>query len=457
MKPPKVRHPSPGSAIVFGPATAALVAALSLAAIVAACSEDTPADDAASGSGGSSGSAGAASAGAGGDAGAGGEAGVAGVAGAAGADTVPCVPPTDIVDLASAKALAPTLDQLCLVAPAGDGTVVPLGRTLPYDLISPLFSDYLLKTRTVYVPEGTAATYDAEHVFSFPAGTMITKTFAYAEDLRQPDQDRHLIETRVLLRTATEWLSLPYLWDEAGTVATLSVGGTIKPLSFLRNDGTPLSFNYLVPNKNQCIKCHEDLAKTELIGPKARNLNRDFAYADGTENQLARWTKLGLLQGAPAPAEAPRLAAWDDLAAPVDARARSWLEINCAHCHNDRGAARVSGLILWASQTANDTLGLCKPPVAAGAGSGTSLFDIVPGKPEESILVYRIRSTDPAVMMPELGRAVVHEEGVALVEEWITGLPGACGTAGAAGAAGAAGTAGDAGAAGQAGSAGASP
>ena len=113
------------------------------------------------------------------------------------------------------------------------------------------------------------------------------KTFAYAEDLRAPEDRRHLVETRVLLKTHEDWLSLPYLWNEEGTVATLSVGGTIKPLSFVRGDGTAISLSYLVPNKNQCIKCHEDLARTELIGPKARNRNRDFAYGDGTENQLA--------------------------------------------------------------------------------------------------------------------------------------------------------------------------
>lgn len=357
----------------------------------------------------------------------GGQSGEAGAAGSSGATT--CEPPLGLVDLAGAKALAPTLDKLCVVAPGGDGTVTPLGRTLPYDLVSPLFSDYLLKTRTVWLPEGQAATYEPEKVLAFPTGTIITKTFAYAEDLRAPTQKRHLVETRVLIKTPDEWLSLPYLWDDKGEVATLSVGGTIKPLSFLREDGSPLSLNYLVPNKNQCIKCHEDLAKTELIGPKARNLNRDFAYASGTENQLTKWTSLGLLVGAPAPSEAPRLAAWDDPNETTERRARSWLEINCAHCHNERGAGRTSGLYLWASvPESSSTLGICKPPVAAGGGAGTLTYDIVPGQPDASILMYRMRSTDPAVMMPELGRSVVHEAGVDLVGQWISGLAGSCST-----------------------------
>ena len=67
-------------------------------------------------------------------------------------------------------------------------------------------------------------------------------------------------------------------------------------------------------------------------------------------------------------------------------------------------------------------LGIYKTPVAAGRGSGPLRYDIVPGKPEESILVYRFNSTEPAVMMPELGRTMVHNEGLELIKEWIVSL-----------------------------------
>jgi hypothetical protein len=67
-------------------------------------------------------------------------------------------------------------------------------------------------------------------------------------------------------------------------------------------------------------------------------------------------------------------------------------------------------------------LGIGKAPVAAGKGSGGRMFSIVPGAPDESILVYRIESTDPGVMMPEMGRRLVHEEGVSLIREWIQSM-----------------------------------
>ena len=123
------------------------------------------------------------------------------------------------------------------------------------------------------------------------------------------------------------------------------------------------------------------------------------------------------------PADAPKLPVWDDPATgTLDARARAWLEINCAHCHNPEGPARNSGLDLTAAQRNPTAFGIFKPPVAAGRGSGGREFDIVPGQPDRSILVYRIASTDAGIMMPELGKRLVHEEGLALVRQWIAAM-----------------------------------
>jgi hypothetical protein len=116
------------------------------------------------------------------------------------------------------------------------------------------------------------------------------------------------------------------------------------------------------------------------------------------------------------------LAVWDDPKASLDARARAWLEINCDHCHQSGGAAQNSGLDLRASQREPVKIGIRKPPVAAGTGSGGLRYDILPGKPDESILMFRLLSTHPDVMMPELGKRMVHEEGVELVRQWIESL-----------------------------------
>jgi hypothetical protein len=110
----------------------------------------------------------------------------------------------------------------------------------------------------------------------------------------------------------------------------------------------------------------------------------------------------------------------------LDQRARAWLEGNCAHCHSPDGLARTTGLTLWAAESSPVNYGICKPPVAAGPATGGRQWDIVPGNPDASILVYRIESTTPGVAMPEIGRSVVHAEGVALIRQWISAMSGGC-------------------------------
>ena len=116
----------------------------------------------------------------------------------------------------------------------------------------------------------------------------------------------------------------------------------------------------------------------------------------------------------------PKLAIWNDSnSGTLHERAMAYLDVNCGHCHNPTGPANTSGLNLIAEQPADLNLGIKKAPVAAGKGSGGFSYSIEPGKPEESIMVYRMESTDPGAMMPELGRRLIHEEGVELIKKWI--------------------------------------
>ena len=300
----------------------------------------------------------------------------------------------------------------------------PAPGVVPYDLRSALFSDYATKLRFVKLPEGQAARYSAEGAFEFPVGTIIAKTFAYPDDLRRPDAELDLLETRILLHQQSGWIGLPYVWNEEETEATLKVAGTMLHASWTDAAGERVEHDYLVPNANHCKGCHRVSEETtQPIGPKARYLNRDFAYAHGSENQLAYWSRAGILAGAPSPDDARRVPVWDDPATgSLDDRARTYLEINCAHCHNPGGPARTNGLDLTWGPHRPVKLGVYKYPVAAGRGSGDRLYGIVPGEPDASILMFRMTSLDPGVMMPELGRRMVHEEGVELLREWIAAM-----------------------------------
>jgi uncharacterized repeat protein (TIGR03806 family) len=338
---------------------------------------------------------------------------------------------------------------------ARDGKLAANADVVPYDLNTPLFSDYAHKFRTVWMPKGSAAKYDAEGPFDFPVGTVLTKTFFYPLPANAPrdakgvarsyevandfatgtanealDLNRvRLIETRILVRREKGWEAIPYVWNAAQTEAELARTGDAIPLELIDDKSEHEAFTYVVPNENQCAGCHVTNVKAkqiEPLGPKARHLNRDYAYSTGSENQLMHWTKLGLLSGAPAPAAAPRDADWHDAKAPLAERARAWLDVNCSMCHSPTGPANTTALDLRSANADLRRLGLCKPPVAAGRGTGDRRFDIVPGKPDESILLYRITSSEAGVMMPEMGRNTTHKEGVALIRDWIAATTGNC-------------------------------
>lgn len=304
---------------------------------------------------------------------------------------------------------------------------VPADGVLPYDLITPLFTDYAEKLRFVYVPEGETAPYNPDEVFDLPVGSALIKTFAYPRDARAPGKDLRLIETRILAHTPRGWRTYPYVWNAEMTDAALSPLGAKLDVSWMTEDGTSRTIRYAVPNMNQCRSCHVKGTgrdrETMPIGPEAKHLNHDYAYTDGRENQLTRWTQAGILTGTPDdPDDAPRIARWDDSTLPLEARARGYLDINCAHCHAPDGPAHTSGLYLDTRATKPAQIGIFKRPVAAGRGSGGHDFSIVPGDPDSSILLYRMDSTDPGVMMPELGRSTIHREGVALIREWIANM-----------------------------------
>ena len=299
---------------------------------------------------------------------------------------------------------------------------MPAEGVVPYALITPLFTDYAHKFRFVYVPKGEHATYDAKEVMHFPVGSVLVKTFAYPADFRTPEKDIRIIETRLLIRQENGWNAWAYVYDDELKDAVLKVAGKTLPVEWTDEAGNARSTNYVVPNKNQCKGCHTYNKEFSPIGPKARNLNMDYKYPAGSENQLAHWSRAGVLEGAPEPDDAPRVPDFLDASASLESRARAYLDVNCAHCHRLEGPASTSGLFLTWDEDNKTQWGYKKRPVAAGRGSGGLDYDIMPGKPDQSILVYRLQSLDPGVMMPEVGRTMVHEEGVALLKEWIASI-----------------------------------
>ena len=294
---------------------------------------------------------------------------------------------------------------------------VPHDKVIPYELISTLFSDYSYKQRWVYVPNEKKAEYQEDWVFNFPTGSALIKTFYYPIDERNPELGKNLLETRLLLKKDQGWEAVSYAWNKEQNEAFKKIAGKTINVSWTDFMGEERDVRYRVPNVNQCKECHDADDKISPIGPKARNINKDFAFKEGTFNQLTYWMNRQIIDEYPLDLVSP--VDWTDESKDINDRVRSYLDVNCGHCHSPTGNANSTGLYLHLNETRNINLGVFKKPVATGRGSGGLKYSIVPGEPEESILLHRMISMDPGVMMPESGRALTHTEAVEMVRDWI--------------------------------------
>lgn len=303
----------------------------------------------------------------------------------------------------------------------GNGaTQEPVASVMAYAPLSPLFSDYAAKHRFIYVPGEGAITYNAGEAWDFVTGSVLIKTFSYPVDERDPSLGERLIETRLLVRRDSGWDVMTYRWNEAQDEALRDPYGSVVPMSWIDHTGVTRTVDYNVPNVNQCGTCHGLRNTIVPLGVKTRQLNgANGATANMVDEVAARgWFNAAV----PAAAERETVVNPFGTEGTVEQKARAYVDANCAHCHREGAKAGVSGLWLTWHETSPTRLGVCKQPPGAGKGSCGLEFDVVPGEPEQSILMCRVRSTDAEVKMPELPTTLVHHEGADLLEQWIAAM-----------------------------------
>jgi len=360
----------------------------------------------------------------------------------------------------------PLLKQYNLFEDEDNPRSMPHQDGVPFVVNTKLFADYSTKYRVLFLPPGEKAVYkDGQNgsapnsTIEFPIGTVIAKTFAFTDESKGTER---MIETRLLIKRPGQtgkgvWVGLPYIWDEDG-VARLAMGGGKFAVEWHYRDSdsnelmSGATESYSVPNASQCITCHgndDQPSGSAPIAPKPRNLNRvyrpesKFMGNSGQGgfpqvNQLQDWVDRGLLTGMPEleidargiAKNIERLPVWNlpgdgrydaHSKKDVEERLRAYLEVNCQHCHNDKGAASNTGYYLDHFRNVGASYGICKKPTATGGGSCGRTRIVVPGDSEKSIVTCRIEAEhdSPQRMMPPIARSVSHAGAVALLKEWI--------------------------------------
>lgn len=299
----------------------------------------------------------------------------------------------------------------------------PADGVIPYEPVAPLWSDGALKQRFIALPEGESIAFGEGEDWLFPLGSVVIKHFAFALDRRKPNGEQVHVETRLMTLGEGGWSGEVYLWNREQTDAERFLPGRLVGLELADEDGSLIRQDYVVPNRNHCSSCHERDDETHLLGTITVQLNGPVER-DGSQVEQLDWlAEQGLFrEPIPSSEQLPALVRPQG-DAPLEDRARAYLHANCSHCHRPGANAAPSGLFFLHSERNPTNYGVCKRPVAAGAGSGGRDFDIVPGEPDASIVTYRIESTDPGGKMPELPNLLPHAEGVKLIRDWIEAMP----------------------------------
>ena len=311
-----------------------------------------------------------------------------------------------------------------------DGDIKELNPALnvvPYEPASSLFTDYASKKRFIWMPNGVKASYVADNkILDFPIGTVLIKTFYYTTI--QPGNTTKLIETRLMIRKSDGWKFYEYLWNDEQTEANLVAGtdflnGSSKTITFKKPNGDDITTDYRIPSNGECFACHKINEIATPIGVKPQNLNHNIAYNGVSKKILQKLVEQGYLDSYPS--SIVSTVDYHDTSQPIDLRLRSYLDANCAHCHQDQGRCYYRQIRLSFSKTNIDSnIGIC---LEADETISPTLQKIIsPGNYSKSIMHFRLSSNDESQRMPLLGRTIVHDEGVALLEEYIASLTQNC-------------------------------
>ncbi|RRJ92498.1 hypothetical protein [Flavobacterium macacae] len=308
---------------------------------------------------------------------------------------------------------------------------------LPYEPASSLFTDYAHKKRFVWMPKNTSATFNGdEKVLELPVGAALVKTFYY-DNVQNitPAGGTRIIETRIMIRKSSGWIFANYVWNDEQTEAFLDLEGSYTDISWKDENNVIKSTNYRIPNEIQCIVCHKtnqvvDGNTTSVnipIGIKPQNLNFSKNFGTANANQLTKWMQEGYLQNNfSLPTASNTAIDYNDVSKPISLRARSYVDINCAHCHQTNQHCDYRPMRYAFNETRAQN-GLTNMGVCVETQDmqdfDESLAQIVnPGNVNRSMMHFRLNTTNEAYRMPLHGRTIIHEEGVQLVEAWINSL-----------------------------------
>ncbi|HVW68413.1 MAG TPA: chitobiase/beta-hexosaminidase C-terminal domain-containing protein [Steroidobacteraceae bacterium] len=299
--------------------------------------------------------------------------------------------------------------------------LIPSDGLIPYELQVAFWSDGANKLRWISIPKGKIG-FSPTGEWTFPAGTVLVKTFELPVDDTNPAVQRRL-ETRLLVRDSKGGVyGVLYKWKPDDSDAELLSSSLTEDIPIKTASGGTRTQTWYYPSRKNCLECH-NAHTSGVLGVKTRQMNHEFTYPSGvTDNELRTWNHLGLFEPSFKDADIAgfaQLAAETDTSRSLEDRARSYLDANCSQCHRPGGTVANFDARY---DTPLDKQGLVNGPVLIDERIDHSRV-IAPNDIWRSIAYMRV-NTNGEIRMPPLARETIDEKGVALLRQWINSLPG---------------------------------
>jgi putative heme-binding domain-containing protein len=318
---------------------------------------------------------------------------------------------------------------------------MPAPGVVPFSINAEQWADHAVAERFVALP-GTATVkmYDkfvairdggfySGQVF-LPKDGVLAKTLSLEMEAGNP-QSRRRLETQILHFDGSAWNAYTFAWNDDQTDAALVPAAGMERTFIVKDREAPGGKRrqaWHFQSRAQCITCHNPWAGYALAFNPLQ-LNKTHSYGAVVDDQLRVLKDLGLVaffqssgnKGTNLDTAPPgRLANPHDARADLNERARSYLHVNCAHCHQF-GAGGTALIDLRYTLPLARTNAVKVTPVQ-GAFDINPAYILAPGDPYGSTMYYRMAKLGPG-RMPHIGSEIVDERGVRLMHDWIRQLP----------------------------------
>jgi putative heme-binding domain-containing protein len=286
--------------------------------------------------------------------------------------------------------------------------LTPAPGVYPFKVDAAMWNDFAEAQRWLALPdESTVNT--RERPWRYPSNAVLVRNITLAMERGNPSAEKR-IETQLLHFNGDGWGAYSYRWNDEQTDATLVAAEGADELLKVKDATVPGGVRlqpWRFSARAECLRCHNPWCGTAL-GFQPEQLGAQF---DALE-------ELKLIQSRPKE-PVRQVVSPNDKAADLHARARSYLHINCSHCHRENAGGSVPSIMNF--ELPLDKMRMVDArPVLGDLGLKQGKV-IAPGEPFSSVALFRVSATGRS-RMPYIGTELVDEDGISLLREWIESL-----------------------------------